>query len=129
MATPSTISQHSAVLDPFEVDLPGEVSNIIPFPGSWEPDPEPPAACALCGEAGAAPETGLCHLCAARLPQVGGCGLGLRLVAGLTGGASLPALDHLDACPACRRLFQMLADVAWVADREAAFPAAGEQAA
>ncbi len=35
------------VIDCFEADLPGELAEIIPFPGSWEPDPEVPAACAL----------------------------------------------------------------------------------
>lgn len=55
------------MLDPFEVDLPGELhdeAEVIPFPGTWKPDPEPNAACALCDELGAEVDTGLCNGCA-----------------------------------------------------------------
>jgi hypothetical protein len=118
-----------AMIDCFEVDLPGEVAQIIPFPGTWEPDPEPPAACALCGEDGAEPESGVCRVCAERLPKAGGCGLAVRLVAGLTGGNDGPALAHLTACPECRAFFHRLADLAWVADMETSYTDAGKQAA
>jgi hypothetical protein len=118
-----------ALIDYTEVDLPGELAEIIPFPDTWEPDPEPPAACALCGEDGAEPESGICRLCAERLPKAGGCGLALGLVAGLTGGNDGPALSHLIACPKCRAFFQRLGDLAWVADMETTYAEAGKHAA
>jgi hypothetical protein len=96
-------------------------ARVIPFPGGWEPDPEPPAACALCGEDGAEPEAGLCRICAGRLPKVGGCGLAIRLTAGLVSGDTGPALDHLTACPDCRTFFDRLGELARVADMETSY--------
>jgi uncharacterized protein YbaR (Trm112 family) len=113
-----------AMHDFFEVDLPGELhepAEIIPFPGGWEPDPEPPACCALCGEAydiDDEDQAGVCRVCADRLPKVGGCGLALWLVAGMVSGEAGPALDHLAACPDCRAFFDQLGDLARVADLE-----------
>ena len=97
----------------------------FPVPGGWEPDPEPtsPAACALCLEDGADADTGLCRICAARLPRAGGCGLAVWLVAGLTGGESGAALGHLTACADCRAFFDTLGELARAADTEADFGA------
>lgn len=111
---------------PYDFEGPARV---IPFPGAWELDPEPPAACALCGEAGADPASGVCRICADRLPKVGGCGLAVWLVAGLTGGESGPALDHLTACTDCRTFFDRLGDLARVADMETSHADAGKLAA
>jgi len=113
-----TMASQVTWIDPFEADLPGELVDVDTF-GTWEPDPEPPAACALCGEDGADPESGICRICADRLPKAGGCGLALWLVAGLTSGVSGPALDHLADCPDCRAFFDRLGDLARAADMEA----------
>jgi hypothetical protein len=123
--TQSTIQPIAAFtwIDPFEVDLPGELGEVIPFPGGWEPDPSGPAACALCGQDGADAESALCRTCVARVPSLGGCGLGLRLVAGLTGDTDgAPALAHLAGCPDCRHSFNWLAEIARAAEMEAGGP-------
>jgi hypothetical protein len=94
---------------------------VIPSTGDSEPDTEPPAECALCGEAGAEPQSGVCRICAARLPKVGGCGLAVRLVAGLVAAETGPALHHLAACPDCLAFFDRLGDLARVADMETSY--------
>ena len=96
----------------------------FPVPGGWEPDDDPPAACGLCLEDGAQPETGLCRICARRLPRVGGCGVAVWLVAGLTGGESGAALAHLIECRECRQLFTGIGELARVADMETSIEAA-----
>ena len=114
-----------AAIDFYEVDVPGELhepATIIPFPSGWEPEPSGPAMCAVCQQAYDVhgEDTGVCSGCARRLPGVGGCGLAVRLVAGLTAGpTNEPALAHLSTCTECRDFFDLLAETARAAWMEA----------
>ena len=106
-----------------EADLPGElidIDNLIPFPGGWEPDDNPPAACALCGDECTASETGICDVCAQRLPGGPDCPLTIQyLVAVASGGDLGRAVDHVATCPACQTAFDRIGWVGIAAAQEA----------
>jgi hypothetical protein len=93
-------------------DLPGELAELP----DWEAVSEP--ECGLCWQAGTDTDTGLCRVCRERVPQVGGCGRALALVAALSGGDTDAPLVHLTRCGDCREFFGTLAAVERVADME-----------
>jgi hypothetical protein len=102
------------VMDPCEVDLPGELAG-----EHWQAVEDMP--CSACFDRCTPGPFGLCVVCAQRYRLLGaGCGQAVQLVAALDGGAGVPVLVlyHLVECQPCRNYLSGLVAAVEVAEQE-----------